>query len=800
MPTRLRWTWRTAAALAAAGAAVLAMSLPAHAGRPRPRVVPDAPVSLDDTAGAEIVAVEVGSREELDRLVGAGFDLTKETLEREDGSIRVLLVATAADRLRLTALGYPVVETVTDSADVAAVREERADALARIAAAEALAVDTLDVLRAEWFTGSDGGSYLNLEVHSDAGDSASTVLTATWDGGSAGLNRRVSGGVYLYHRLTYPLSLDAVPTEVTVTSSAGGSVTTSLTPWLGEPLKPVGTSYQTGFVDHYVDASEATEKIEALAAEFPDLAEIVELPYPTNGYRRKAMATFGTLASQSVVVTSRAWGHEGGNDVTVALVNPGVPSSPLSVGVAGSAITVSLATSASGALASTAAQVVAALNADAGALVAANTYRGNAGAGIAQATAGPVALSDFLNAPASVSREPYTVKAIRIGFTRDGTKTGALVVAGEHAREWVGPLVALETAERLLRNAASDGQTRKLLRDLDVFILPVANPDGLHYSVHDYALQRKSMTSYCGPAANDLGSRNLWGVDIGRNFSVGSLFDGYSGVASDVCTDQFYVGPAELSEPESRNEVWLTEAFGNVRFLLNVHSVGGFLMWPPDSYKDPGRQTLPLLTQAEEDYVWAAASTILSRVQEHRGTALWPGYTGAGIDVWPYATPGTSNDEHWYNGGLYTFYVEVGVPIPTPGGWIPIDFQPDFDEEGYDEAQEFAGGAIGFLEVARAFGRDTTPPQSTLVQEGVGVTFETTEPAAVHYTLDGSRPSYQSPRLGSAGVRAGPETIPLPSGDTLVRWFSVDPAGNVEGRYEPNGTGDNYREQVVTVP
>lgn len=799
MPRTL-WAWRTAAALAALWTVVLATPLPANAGRPRTPVVPDPPVSLDDTAGAEVVAVQVASRDELDRLVAAGFAPIEGRLEQPDGSLRVALVASPADRVRLAALGFHVVDTVTDRAEIAAVRQERADTLSRIAAAEALAVDTLGVLRAEWFIGSDGGSYLSLEVHSDAGDSASTALTATWDGGSAGLIRIVSGGLYLYHRLPAPVSLAAVPTEVTITSSAGGSVSTPLAPWLGEPLKPVGASYQTGFVDHYVDATEATAKIEALAAEFPDLAEIVELPYPTNGYRRKGMATLGAVASQSVVVTSHAWGHEGGNDVSVALVNPGAPDSPLSVGVAGSAITVSLATDAAGALASTAAQVVGALDTGAGALVTANTYRGNAGAGIAQATAGPVALSDFLNAPESVSREPFTVKAIRIGFTRDGKKTGALVVAGEHAREWVGPLVALETAERLLRNAASDGQTRKLLRDLDVFVLPVVNPDGLHYSVHDYALQRKSMTSHCGPAANDAGRRNLWGVDIGRNFSVGSLFDGFFGVASDVCTDQFYVGPAELSEPESRNEVWLTETFGNIRFLLNVHSVGGYFMWPPDSYEQPGRQTLPPLTQAEEDWVWAAASTILSRVQEHRGTALWPSRTGAGIDVWEYPTPGTSNDEQWYNQHIYTFYAEVGVPIRSGDGWIVMDFQPDFDQEGYHEAQEFAGGALGFLEVARAFGRDTTPPQSTLVPTGAGFTFETTEPAAIHYTLDGSRPSYQSPRLGSAGFRAGPETIALPPGSTVVHWFSVDAAGNVEGRYEPNGTGGGYREQVVTIP
>ncbi len=66
------------------------------------------------------------------------------------------------------------------------------------------------------------------------------------------------------------------------------------------------------------------------------------------------------------MVTSNAYGSEGGNDLAVELVTPGVPGRPLQVTVNGKQITVSLATDASGAPASTAAQVVAAINATRG--------------------------------------------------------------------------------------------------------------------------------------------------------------------------------------------------------------------------------------------------------------------------------------------------------------------------------------------------------------------------------------------------------------------------------------------------
>ena len=52
--------------------------------------------------------------------------------------------------------------------------------------------------------------------------------------------------------------------------------------------------------------------------------------------------------------------------------------------------------------------------------------------------------------PAPAHAVPRCV--LRICKVCDGSKTGFFVYAQEHAREWVGPLVALETANRLLKN------------------------------------------------------------------------------------------------------------------------------------------------------------------------------------------------------------------------------------------------------------------------------------------------------------------------------------------------------------
>ena len=376
--------------------------------------------------------------------------------------------------------------------------------------------------------------------------------------------------------------------------------------WVGGGLPPVADGYLKGFVTHYMDPVEVRERTNALAAEFPDLAEIIDLPYATNGYQRKAMATMaGTTAigsapraeyqSQAVVLFTKAWGHEGGNDVQAEFLDPWAANSPLTVSVAGSRITVRLATDSRYALVSTAAQVRDAINNDpaAGALVTAYTWAGDAGAGIVQPRY-LVTLSDFLRAPSSVPRGPFQTQVLRIGKHRDGSKVGVFIFGQQHAREWTTPLVCIETAERLLRNYPIDPTTRSFVDNLDIFILPSSNPDGSLYSFYDDNMQRKNMTDYCPPTTVDgmPANRNSWGVDLNRNNTVGSVYDGYDGASTDPAT-AVYAGPSEASEPETKNELWVVDTYANIKFAVNVHSYGGYFMWSPGFLYPAGPRDAP---------------------------------------------------------------------------------------------------------------------------------------------------------------------------------------------------------------
>ncbi|HVM12623.1 MAG TPA: M14 family metallopeptidase [Actinomycetota bacterium] len=779
-------------------AVVAVLALPSLAGASAPGL-PDIPgprvpvATPDEPEQPALYRFVVPHRETIDELNDRGFDLA-ERVAPVEGGFEVDIIATPEELTRLAFMGLRPVRVLET---VETWRRRVAEREAQIAAEERVVqeLDDVKILRADYFVARNGTKYLSVEAKHAAGIIATDQLVLLYDrgpgtpvgsgGAPVAMSRFVDSGVYLYHRTQVAVS--ERPSEVMVVSALGGQATRQVRDWLNAPPPDPKGDYLWDFISRAMDPTEVYQRIETLAAEYPGIAEIVELPYKTHGYRRPARATLGTTDASRVVVASKAYGHEGGNDIRVSFVNPGAPNHPLTVKTLGSEVTVELGTNAAGTASSTAAQVAAALNEQAAALVSAHTYRGNAGGGVVAPASAQ--LSDNLKAPARISREPVTVKVLRIRGDRENVKTGVFLYAQEHAREWVTPLVAVETAERLVRNYDTDPATKRLVDDLDIFILPSVNPDGGHYSFYDFNMQRRNMSNHCGPENSDPGRQNAWGVDLNRNFTVGSRFDGYSG-ASSSCTSDTYSGPAELSEAEAKNEVWLTERFPNIRFAMNTHSYGDYFMWAPGAYVASGRIELPRPQLGHDHFFWESAEHILNGVKAHRGTVVTPARTGPVSEVL-YSAAGNSADEHYYNKGIFGWSFEAGN----------LGFQPAFADL-HEEAMEYANGWISILEVARKFELDRQAPTSELVTSvdvATGdryVRFRTNEPADVYYTTDGSRPTFASTRYKAAGLREGPEVLTF-SGPVTIKWFAADVKGQVEGGYDPSGDGAGYRQQTV---
>ncbi|MFS0646417.1 M28 family peptidase [Siminovitchia sp. 179-K 8D1 HS] len=740
-----------------------------------------------------LVEIIIPDQKTLEKLVADGYDIAGINTRNDDIEVQLVVSQTEIELLKLQNLKVKVIQTAEEAKQNLRQQQQQMRSLQQ-------AEDKLKVFRSDYFK-NQSGTFIYLEVKSSAGPNV--AMTAEWTNGNgeketAAMTRKVDAGEYLYH---YVLKdIESVPEKVTITTELGGKIETALNEWIGDGT-PSEDEYFSDFVDHYMDPIEVTERIEQLAKEFPELAEIVTLPNKTNGYRRKAQATIGSNVDAAFVLTSQAWGHEGGNDIEVDIKAPAKANERISVSHEGNKITVHLGTDGASKPNSTADQVIGAINETAGHLVRATRYRNSNGTGIVQPQSG-IKLSDFLNAPKDISREPREVKAIRIGKVRDGSKPGVLGYSQEHAREWVTPLVSVETAERLLRNYHTDEKTKTLVDNLDIFIVPTVNPDGGLYTFYDYNMQRKNLVNHCGPEGSDPANRNSWGVDLNRNYKIGTVWDGWIG-GSTNCLSGTYAGPEPFSEPESRNLTWLAEENPNIKFAMNIHSHGGYFMWSPGAY-DANRKPLPRPTGGQEAYYWQASEHILKRIKEHRGTVILPGRTGPIPDVL-YSAGGNSADTLWYEYGIYAWNFEVGAELwnKDTKRWVSVGFQPDF-EEGHAEAMEFANGLIGLMEVAYQNATDETNPESTLsVEEGtynepIEVKFETSEPATVYYTLDGSRPTLKSKVIGVAGTRDGAETLTIDE-TTTIKWFSVDAAGNIENGYDPDGEDNHYNEAKIVI-
>ncbi|KAF5120222.1 Zinc carboxypeptidase A 1 [Metarhizium anisopliae] len=171
------------------------------------------------------------------------------------------------------------------------------------------------------------------------------------------------------------------------------------------------------------------------------------------------------------------------------------------------------------------------------------------------------------------------------------------LTSGVHARERGGPdniiylISDLLWADKQNANLTYDGKTydasevRQAL-EVGIAIIPAVNPDGINFDQTHDACWRKNRRPF----------GNEFGVDINRNFRVfwdyERIFHPQASVSmSNMPSDETYVGPSPLSEPETRSITNVFKRVTSLSWYLDLHSALGKVLysWGDDyaQFSDP---------------------------------------------------------------------------------------------------------------------------------------------------------------------------------------------------------------------
>jgi hypothetical protein len=161
------------------------------------------------------------------------------------------------------------------------------------------------------------------------------------------------------------------------------------------------------------------------------------------------------------------------------------------------------------------------------------------------------------------------ILAVKVGPAGDSpARPNVLFVATYHAREWAATEMALRLVAFLADSLPARPGGAALLASRDVWVIPVANPDGYEYTFATQRLWRKNRR------ANADGS---FGVDLNRNHAGFFAFDDDG--SSPSPWSEVYRGPSAESEPETRALALFHRAHPPV-ISISYHTYAAALLYP----------------------------------------------------------------------------------------------------------------------------------------------------------------------------------------------------------------------------
>ncbi|MDH4468643.1 MAG: M14 family metallopeptidase [Bacteriovoracaceae bacterium] len=163
------------------------------------------------------------------------------------------------------------------------------------------------------------------------------------------------------------------------------------------------------------------------------------------------------------------------------------------------------------------------------------------------------------------SLEGRDLWAIRISDDQDANPNEPSVIfnALHHAREVMTVEVIMDIATWILENHTNNDQAEKWLKSLQIYLIPMVNPDGSNKVWTGNSMWRKNV-------------RDGHGVDINRNYPY--KWNTCNGSSSSTYA-QDYRGPSAASEPETQVMMAFIKK-AKPSFSISFHSYGEMVIYP----------------------------------------------------------------------------------------------------------------------------------------------------------------------------------------------------------------------------
>ena len=170
------------------------------------------------------------------------------------------------------------------------------------------------------------------------------------------------------------------------------------------------------------------------------------------------------------------------------------------------------------------------------------------------------------------STEGRATWVLRLGADQShaSEKPSVIFMGGHHAREHLSMEMPLMLAQYLVNQyKAGNERVVGLMKNRDIHIIPMVNPDGAEYDIQDgsYKMWRKNRSK---------NADGTFGTDLNRNYG----FQWGTGGSSTNPSNDTYMGTKPFSEPETVNIKNYVESNSNITILLSFHTYSQLILYP----------------------------------------------------------------------------------------------------------------------------------------------------------------------------------------------------------------------------